>query len=52
MLTDHVICYKVKQKLANIYCDRCKNVQVKLLILKYWGIQDREIKYKLEICPK
>lgn len=24
----------------------------KFLILKYWGIQEREIKYKLEICPK
>lgn len=51
MLTNHVICYKIKQKLANIYGDRYK-VQVKFLILKktvtYWGIQNRGIKYKLK----
>lgn len=49
MLIDDVICYKVKQKLANIVIDE---KMYKFLILKYWGIQEREIKYKLKICPK
>lgn len=33
MLTNHVICYKIKQKLANIYGDRYK-VQVKFYTQK------------------
>lgn len=26
--------YKIKQKLANIYCDRYKKLQVKFIVLK------------------
>lgn len=28
-----VICYKIKQKLASIHCDRYKTVQAKFLVL-------------------
>lgn len=56
MLID-VICYKIKQKLANIHFDRYENIQVKISFLysknyNILGNTDRGIKYKQKIRSK
>lgn len=54
MLID-VICYKIKQKLANIHCDRYKNIQIKLSFLyskNYNILGNTGIKYKQKIRSK
>lgn len=34
MLLDRVISFKIKQKLATLYCDRYEKIQVQFLVLK------------------